>query len=182
MGTLSEKIAITIGVTAVAGTVLGAVIVSAVNQNSTNSDSGSAYALQADAERTVEETRVESIAYETREVEDSSLEYGKTEVKSAGEEGEKTYTYKVTYKGNEELSRVLVSEEVTKEPVARVIAKGTKILWHCVDVTSYNKNANDDNLCTSSTGERRYVGDCEAKRLEPGYVDSGRGNPYYNPC
>ena len=56
------------------------------------------------------------------------------------------------------------------------------VTWKCYDATSYNRNANDDNRCVSSKGDVRYVGDCEAKQLDPDYEDSNRGAYYYNPC
>lgn len=42
-------------------------------------------------------------------------------------------------RGDKEISRELIKEEITKQLVTRVIAKGIKIAWHCVDATSYNK-------------------------------------------
>lgn len=157
MGAISEKIAISLGVTAVAGLVLGGVVLSATNTNKTDNDQ--TQTQQTEVERTVTETKKESISYETKTVEDGSIEYGQTVVRTEGSYGEKTYTYNVTYKGDKEISRELVKEEITKQPVAKVITKGTKIVWHCVDATSYNKNPYDDNKCTSSTGEVRYVSD-----------------------
>lgn len=54
------------------------------------------------------------------------------------------------------------------------------ITWSCVDATSYNKNPYDDNLCTSSTGEVRYVSDSQARALDPSYTPGTSGHPYYN--
>ena len=34
-----------------------------------------------------------------------------------------------------------------------------KVTWKCVDATSYDGNAYNDNKCTSSTGQVRYVSD-----------------------
>ena len=103
-----------------------------------------------------------------------------TVTRSEGSYGEKTYTYSVAYKDNKETSRELIKEEVTKQPVAKIIARGTKIVWHCVDVTSYNKNPYNDNKCTSSAGEIRYVPDSTARLLDPSYSPGQKGNPYYN--
>ena len=64
--------------------------------------------------------------------------------------------------------------------LAKVIAKGTKIVWHCVDATSYNKNPYDDNKCTSSTGEIRYVSDSQSRALDPSYSPGQSGHYYYN--
>ena len=131
-------------------------------------------------ERTVVETETQPINYETKTVDDASMEYGKTAVRTNGSLGMKTYTYNVTYRDGKEISRELVKEEITKQPVAKVIAKGTKILWHCVDATSYDKNPYNDNRCTSSTGEIRYVSDSESRRLDPSYIPGKSGHPWYN--
>jgi uncharacterized protein YabE (DUF348 family) len=178
MGVISEKIAISLGITAVTGLILGGVVLSTTNINKTDNDQ--TQAQQTEAERTVTETKKESISYETKTVEDGSIEYGQTVVRAEGSYGEKTLTYNVTYKGNKEISRELVKEEITKQPVAKVIAKGTKIIWHCVDVTSYNKNPYDDNKCTSSTGEVRYVSDSQSRALDPSYSPGQSGHYYYN--
>ena len=178
MGVISEKIAISLGVTAVAGLILGGVVLSTTNINKTDSDQ--TQSQQAEAERTVTETKKESISNKTKTVEDGSIEYGQTVVRTEGSYGEKTYTYTVTYKGDKEISRKLIKEEITKQPVAKVIAKGTKIVWHCVDATSYNKNPYDDNKCTSSTGEIRYVSDSQSRALDPSYSPGQSGHYYYN--
>ena len=98
-----------------------------------------------DANKTVENTPiireetktiVETIPYTTTRVNDSAIEYGKTVTSTKGASGEKTLTYKITYKDNVEQSRELVKTEVTKQPVNEVISVGTKIVWHCVDVSS----------------------------------------------
>lgn len=112
------------------------------------------------------EKKTEAIPHDTKTVEDSSLEYGKTKVRTTGVDGVKTYTYNVTYENGKETKRELVSTEITKEAVDEVIAKGTKIKWTCVDVTSYDYNWNNDMLCTSSTGERRYTSYEGARALE----------------
>ena len=178
MGATSEKIAIALGVAAMAGLVLGGVALSTTSPNKASNNQ--IQAQQIEAERTVTETRKSSIGYETITIDDDSIEYGQTVVKTAGSYGEKTYTYSVTYRGDKEISRELIKEEVTKQPVAKVIAKGTKIVWHCEDVTSYNKNPYDDNKCTSSTGEVRYVPDSVAPTLDPTYIPGKKGHPYYN--
>lgn len=121
-----------------------------------------------------------SIGYNTVEVNDDTLEYGKTEIKNSGSYGEKVSTFKVTYIDNKEISRDLIKEETTKQPENRVIAHGTKVLWHCVDATSYDKNPYNDNKCTSSTGEVRYVPDSVALQLDPSYSPGKAGHPYYN--
>lgn len=178
MGATSEKIAIALGVAAMAGLVLGGIALNATSPNKASSNQ--IQAQQIETEHTETETKKESISYETKTVEDDSIEYGQTIVRTEGSYGEKTYTYNVTYKGDKELSRELVKEEITKQPVTKVIAKGTRIVWHCVDATSYNKNPYDDNKCTSSTGEVRYVSDSQSRALDPSYTPGQSGHYYYN--
>ena len=55
-----------------------------------------------------------------------------------------------------------------------------KVTWKCVDATSYDGNAYNDNKCTSSTGQVRYVSDSEAKKLDPSYKPGKSGAWYYN--
>ena len=125
-------------------------------------------------------TLKQTIDYDTKTINDETLEYGKTEIRTNGAAGEKTLTYEVVYENGKEKERELVKEEVTKQPITKVIANGTKIIWHCIDTTSYNKNPYDDNYCISSTGEARYVNDSRAKALEPSYRPSKRGAARYN--
>lgn len=70
--------------------------------------------------------QTESIPFETEYVEDSELPEGETSVRSEGAEGVKTLTYKVVLKDGAEVSRELISEDITDAPKNRVIAKGTK--------------------------------------------------------
>jgi len=55
----------------------------------------------------------------------------------------------------------------------------TEEKWHCVDVTSYNQNAYDDNKCTKGS-EVRYVSDSQAVSLDPSYSPGKAGASYYN--
>jgi|GEM_PF-5088287 len=51
--------------------------------------------------------------------------------------------------------------------------------WHCVDATSYNHNAYDDNKCANGS-EVKYVSDSEAEALEADYSPGKSGASYYN--
>lgn len=51
--------------------------------------------------------------------------------------------------------------------------------WHCVDATSYNQNAYDDNRCTNGS-ETRLVSDSQARSLDPDYSPGKAGASYYN--
>lgn len=71
-------------------------------------------------------TKTETIDYETKEQKTDKLYKGETEVKTKGEKGKIKYTYEVTYTDGEETDRKLVSKEVVKEPVDKVVLVGTK--------------------------------------------------------
>lgn len=73
--------------------------------------------------RTVVET--EEIPFGEEEVEDPSLPEGTREVRTEGVPGERQLTYEVTFVDGAEVSREIVSEEVTKEPVDQVVVVGT---------------------------------------------------------
>ncbi|MCA2213320.1 G5 domain-containing protein [Jidongwangia harbinensis] len=67
-----------------------------------------------------------SIAYRTRKVDDSSLDKGETRVRTAGVRGVRTLTYEVTVTDGEQTDRRLVRSEVTRKPVTKVVAVGTR--------------------------------------------------------
>lgn len=163
--------------------ILGSIWVILASTTSTSSNTGGTNKVASQEtvkNGTYTETATETIKYDTETVDDNSIEYGETKVRTNGENGVKTIKYDVTYKNGEVVSRKVVSEEVTKKPVTEVIAKGTKIIWSCTDVTSYDRNPYNDNLCISSTGERRYVSDSAARNLDPYYNPGQGGAAYYN--
>ncbi len=73
--------------------------------------------------KTVTETEV--LEYSTKKVKSTTLENGKTKVKTKGQNGKKEVVYEITYIDGEEDSRTVVSENVLKEPVEEVVEVGT---------------------------------------------------------
>lgn len=76
------------------------------------------------------DTETEVVKFETRKVKDSNLNKGKTEVRIKGVNGEKKLTYETTLydpKDCDEGKTEIVKEEVTKEPVKKVVAIGTYV-------------------------------------------------------
>ena len=67
-----------------------------------------------------------SVAYATKRVDDDTLAEGTTRTRTKGVAGTRTLTYRITVTGGEETARTLVSNVVTKRPVTRVVAVGTK--------------------------------------------------------
>ena len=80
--------------------------------------------LSVEAVRRVQYT--ETIPYETKRVEDSSLYKGTTKVVTQGRVGTRSVVADVTYVDNKETSRDILSSEVTTQPVTKVIHVGTK--------------------------------------------------------
>jgi hypothetical protein len=74
--------------------------------------------------RTVTETR--AIPYGTRTVKDSTLAKGTRKTRTNGVAGVRTLTYEVTFTNGVETGRRLLSDEVTRKPVSKVVAVGTK--------------------------------------------------------
>ena len=74
----------------------------------------------------VTEREIKPIAYETVYQNSSSYYEGVKKTKTEGKNGEKQITYRVTYSGEEETSRELISEKTTVSPVDKVVLVGTK--------------------------------------------------------
>ena len=73
-----------------------------------------------------EETRTESIPYETEVIKNDELDYGIENVKQEGSEGTREITYEVTKVNGVETDRKVISDIVTKEPINKIIEVGTK--------------------------------------------------------
>ena len=74
--------------------------------------------------KTVTETT--SIGYSTRRVKDGSLAKGKTKTRIKGKAGVRTLTYTVTVTDGKQTAKKLVKSVVTRAPVTKVVAVGTK--------------------------------------------------------
>lgn len=75
--------------------------------------------------RVKEETETEELDYKTKTTYSKDLKRGEKNTLTAGLKGEKTYTYRAVYVEEKLESRKLVSEEVTREPIDRIIVQGT---------------------------------------------------------
>lgn len=171
-GTVALAILITVLLPATIAIIAGAVSSASINKKE---------AAVAMIKNGVEyEYETEPIAYETKYGNDGSIEYGHQLVVSEGEAGEKSIKYEVTYEDDVVVSRKKVGETVVKKPVNRVIAKGTKNVWHCKDVTSFDRNPYNDNYCEDSHGNYRYVPDSTARSLDKTYYPGKSGAAYYN--
>lgn len=74
-----------------------------------------------------DEKKTEPVKFKTESKEDPSLNKGETTVTREGVNGERTLNYKVTYTDGVETDRELISETLTKEPINKVVFKGTYV-------------------------------------------------------
>ncbi|MDD6488491.1 MAG: G5 domain-containing protein [Clostridia bacterium] len=74
-----------------------------------------------------EKTENESVDFTVEEQQDETLNQGETKVIQDGVKGEKTIKYKVKYIDGKESTKEKISEDITKEPVNKIVAVGTKI-------------------------------------------------------
>ncbi|MDD4569230.1 MAG: peptidoglycan DD-metalloendopeptidase family protein [Tepidanaerobacteraceae bacterium] len=71
-------------------------------------------------------TYEEAIPYKTEVVKDNSLWTWDQKVKQPGESGSKEVASEVSFKNGVKVSQTVLGEKVIKEPVTRVVARGTK--------------------------------------------------------
>lgn len=82
------------------------------------------YKLTRNGGRTI--TVETAIPYTEETQPDYTMPAGESKVTQVGEDGRKVTTYQVNFVDGKEVSRELISEEVTKEPVKQIIAQGAK--------------------------------------------------------
>ena len=82
--------------------------------------------LETATEETTTEVETEVIPYDTEVIENAELDYGIENVEQEGSDGIREITYEVTITNGAETDRKLISDEVTKEPVKRIVEVGTK--------------------------------------------------------
>jgi resuscitation-promoting factor RpfB len=93
------------------------------------SESASVPATPVVHKRTVTETR--TIPFGTRQVRDATLAEGTTKVRTRGRSGIKTLVYEVTETDGVRTAKRLIRQVITRRPVTRVVAVGTKQVRRC---------------------------------------------------
>lgn len=71
-------------------------------------------------------TETEKVPFSTRTVRDPGLDQGRREVRTRGVPGVRTKVYEVTLVDGEPSGRKLVESRITRKPVAKVVAIGTR--------------------------------------------------------
>ena len=85
---------------------------------------GMSIVVWRDGKQTV--TQEEIIPKTTDEIKDADKDYGVREVRSTGADGKKNVTYEIEMKGGKEISRNVIANVTTVEPVKEVIVIGTR--------------------------------------------------------
>lgn len=75
-----------------------------------------------------EEIEETPIAFKTETREDENLSWRKKEVEQKGEKGVLATKVRIAHHDGKEVSRTILSKEVTKEPVKEIIKQGTKVV------------------------------------------------------
>lgn len=113
----------------------------------------------------VSEVDTEAIDFDIITEEDENLDIGVEEIVQDGAVGEKEITYEVLKKDGKEVSRDIVSSKVTKEPVNKIVAEGTRRVFA----------SRDGNL------DYQDVVYCEATAYCTGTITATGTTPVYNP-
>ena len=134
--------------------------------------------------KTVTEKR--TIAYSVKQIEDSSLEKGKTKLDTEGVNGEKTVTYEVTYVNGEAKDKKQISSEITKEPIDEIKRVGTKVT---VIATTSANTYKDYSAGQIISGKYTHYCACEiccgksnGVTASGKKVQNGMDDPYYIAC
>ena len=99
-------------------------ISSSLNLNFLEAGVATVYEISRNGGRTV--TIEEEIPFGEETVKDFNLAIGSSEVRQVGEVGTKRVSYNVLYIDNVEAAREIISEEVVRAPVPRIVAIGAK--------------------------------------------------------
>ncbi len=119
-------------------------------------------------EKIIEEDVV-SLPFTTEKRKNSEMLEGQSKVAQSGKKGSKTIYTEVTYRNGEEISREVVDEAVTEEPVTKIIEVGTKVVSP--------KGSRDGNTITAPDGKTytySKVLTCNATAYDGSYESNGK--------
>lgn len=72
--------------------------------------------------------KTENIPYTTKYESNANLYRGQEQVKKAGVTGQKEVQYRIVEKNGQQIAKDVLAEKVTKEPVERIVSRGTKTM------------------------------------------------------
>lgn len=103
----------------------GDIVTAEFNKNFLETGAASTYKIERSGGRTL--TIEETLPYTTETRYDYNLAKGQTVLEQVGSDGRRTSVYEIQFENNIEVSRSLVSETVTLEPVPEIITIGAKV-------------------------------------------------------
>lgn len=103
----------------------GDIVAREFNNNFLETGAASTYKIERNGGRTL--TLEETLSYTTETRYDYNLAKGQTILEQAGSDGRRTSVYEIQFENNVEVSRELVSETVTVEPVPEIVTVGAKV-------------------------------------------------------
>ncbi len=123
-----------------------------------------------------------SVGYKIEERTTSSLVKGKTRIAQNGKNGVQTDTYEVTFHDGVEVSKTLVSSEITKKPINKIVEKGTAAKTS--SASTGTGTASSGGTKSTAKGENFTYRDkivCRATAYDLSYESCGKnpGDPYY---
>ena len=118
-------------------------------------------------------TKTEKIDYKTINKDSSSLYIGETSVETEGVEGERTIVIKETYVNGQKTDSKEESNEITKEPVDKVVLNGT------AEKINYFNNDGGNVVVNESLNT---ITDKYGNELSYSYCLSGSATAYYAPA
>ncbi|NQK45832.1 YSIRK-type signal peptide-containing protein [Streptococcus suis] len=104
----------------------------------------------------VEHTVID-IKFDTEYVNDPSLPLGQEQVQSQGVEGQKTVTTTYTLINGVRQANPAVSEEITKQPISQIVARGTKVIDEKTDTETRTEEMPFDIVVRES--DKLYLGE-----------------------
>lgn len=99
-------------------------------------------------------TYANAIPYETKKVESAKLYKGETSVQASGAQGEMKVYAEITKVNGKEINRVILNEEVVRQPVERVLAVGTKQAPPTIGTGKFSKPVSRSYVISSRFGSR----------------------------
>ncbi|MBE7025846.1 MAG: DUF348 domain-containing protein [Ruminococcaceae bacterium] len=129
-------------------------------------------------------TDIVSIGYHIEEKSTSALTKGTTRIAQQGKNGLQTDTYTVVFHDGVEVSKEKIGSEVTREPVNKIIEKGTAAKKTTASSSSSGSSFSGGGTASTAKGENftyRNKIVCTATAYDLSYESCGKnpGDPYY---
>jgi len=109
------------------------------------------------------DTEIQAIPYGSETVNDATLAKGTSKITTAGVNGSRTLTYKITYTNGKQTKKQLMSNTVTIQPVTQVTSTGTYVASPAPTPSCSNGsyiNSAGDTVCSPSSSPSGATAKC----------------------